>query len=153
MELYQQLLLFIFAFLIVVFLFFLYTQYNINRKELTVVNSKNKQVKISAEIVDDPIKMARGLMFRSSLGENEGMLFVFNSSAKHGFWMVNTTIALDAIYFDENKTVVDIIAMQPCASLSCPTYAPKEDAKYVLEVNQGFAKKNSIIEGSKLVYG
>lgn len=122
------------------------------KKETTRIEIANKDgtiISIDVEIASNMAKRMRGLMFRKSLGENEGMLFVFDSLSYHRFWMMNTTIPLDAIHIDSNGTVVDIIPMEPCKSLvSCPTYTPKAQAKYVLEVNQGFAERKGIVIGS-----
>ncbi len=122
------------------------------KKTVKITNSNGKEITVNVEIADTTAKRMRGLMFRSSLGEYDGMLFVFDSPAKHGFWMVNTTIALDAIFFDENKTAVDIISMEPCGlNLSCKTHYPEKNALYVLEVNKGFAERHSIRKGNKMV--
>jgi len=120
---------------------------------IEIINKDRKSVYVEAEIADNAVKRMRGLMFRKSLGENEGMLFVFDKESFNRFWMMNTTIPLDAIHFDANGTVVDVIAMEPCKSLvSCPIYTPKAESKYVLEVNQGFAEKNGIEIGkSRLI--
>lgn len=149
MELYQKILISLFIFLLVIIVLFLYTQFSVNRKQMKITTVSGETVELTVEVVEDPIKRARGLMFRKSLGENEGMLFVFDKSSKHGFWMVNTTIPLDAIHFNDKKEVVDIIQMEPCKSLTCQTYYPKAESKYVLEVNQGFSKKHNITEGSR----
>ncbi len=150
MQLYQQILVFFAVFFLVLLLFFLYTQYSVNRKQITIVNNEGENVTLSVEIADDIAKRSRGLMFRSYLGENEGMLFVFNKEAKHGFWMVNTTIPLDAVYIDKNGNVVDVIEMDPCRKLNimeCKVYLPENEALYVLEVNQGFSVANKIEKG------
>ncbi|MFH1222304.1 MAG: DUF192 domain-containing protein [Candidatus Micrarchaeota archaeon] len=131
---------------------FIYTQYNVAKKQITITNKNGKKVVVTVEMADDMLKKSRGLMFRDALGENDGMLFTFDKPARHGFWMVNTTLALDAIYFDENKTAVDVLQMEPCKILNCPVYWPKADALYVLEVNKGFAMKNNITVGSKFEY-
>lgn len=149
MELYQKILISLFIFLLVIIVLFLYTQFSVNRKQMKITTVSGEIVELTVEVVEDPIKRARGLMFRESLGEDEGMLFVFDKSSKHGFWMVNTTIPLDAIHFNDKKEVVDIIQMEPCKSLTCQTYYPKAESKYVLEVNQGFSKKHNITEGSR----
>ena len=152
MELYQQLYLFLFIFLFAVALFFVYTQFNVNRKHIRIITASGKTVELDVEIADDPAKRMRGLMFRSSIGEYEGMLFMFDKSEKHRFWMVNTTIPLDAIHFDENMTVVDIVEMEPCPLFPCEVYVPKKESRYVLEVNQGFSKKHNITEGSRFSF-
>jgi len=151
MEVYQKILVFIFVFILVVILLFLYTQFSVTRKHMKITTPSGKIVELDVEVVSDPVKRARGLMFRESLGGNEGMLFVFEKSSKHGFWMVNTTIPLDAIHFNEKKEVVDIIQMEPCRTLTCGIYYPKAESRYVLEVNQNFSRKNNITEGSSFV--
>ena len=140
----------VFLILIIIFLLLFTIQLQLKKEtvRIEIVNKYNNSVHVDAEIADNMLKRMRGLMFRTSLGENEGMLFVFGQESYSSFWMMNTTIPLDAIHFDANGTVVDVIRMDPCKSLvSCPTYTPKAKSKYVLEVNQGFAEKNGIEEG------
>jgi len=137
---------------VALFLFFFFQ----TKKEFTrieIVNEEGKQIPIDVEIADTGIKRMKGLMFRSSLGQNEGMLFVFDNEDYRKFWMMNTTIPLDAIHIAANGTVVEVILMDPCTSLiSCKSYPSSQKAKYVLEVNQGFAKENGIEIGkSKLL--
>lgn len=143
----NQILVFVVVFFLILLLFFLYTQYSINRRQITLINSEGEKVYVNAEIADDIAKRSRGLMFRNYLGENDGMLFVFSKEAKHGFWMVNTTIPLDAIHIDSEGNVVDVIEMEPCNKLNpldCHVYFPEKNSLYVLEVNQGFSVANKI---------
>ncbi|MCI0559378.1 MAG: DUF192 domain-containing protein, partial [Nitrososphaera sp.] len=114
-----------------------------------LINSEGNEIAVYAEIANNTVTRAKGLMGRTSLAENEGMLFIFDKPAYYGFWMLNTTIPLDAIHIAENGTVVDVIKMQPCGLnvTKCPTYPPREKSKYVLEVNQGFSEKNKITIG------
>jgi len=121
-------------------------------KKISITNADGSTVSVSVEIANNTATRMKGLMGRKSLGENEGMLFVFDNPGKYSFWMMNTTIPLDAVFIAENGSVVDIIAMQPCGwnVTNCPTYVPKAEAKYVLEVNQGFAKRNDVRIGSKV---
>ena len=116
------------------------------KRRLTIVNSQGKPVAVDAEIARDGATMAKGLMGRGFLGKDEGMLFVFSKSGRHSFWMLNTTISLDAIHFSENGTVVDIITMEPCGwnVTKCRSYYPAAPSRYVLEVNSGFAALNRI---------
>jgi uncharacterized membrane protein (UPF0127 family) len=102
-------------------------------------------------VAGNPITRMKGLMGRDSLGADEGMLFIFDTPGMYAFWMLNTTIPLDAIFIAQNGSVVDIIQMAPCGinPLNCPQYAPKAPALYVLEVNQGFAASHGIVIGSK----
>ena len=113
-------------------------------KQITIQTGQ-KSVIVNAEIADTFFSKMKGLMGRNSLGTNDGMLFVFDKPDYYSFWMMNTTIPLDAIFISENGSVVDIITMPPCKSvISCPSYKPKEKALYVLEVNAGFSEQNGI---------
>ncbi len=88
----------------------------------------------------------QGLMFRENLAENKGMLFIFDESERHSFWMKNTKIPLDMIWIDKNGKVVHIHRnAQPCEG-TCPSITPDEKAKYVLEINAGLAEKYDINE-------
>ncbi len=109
------------------------------------INVGNTEVK--AEIADTPLKQAKGLMFRKSLPQNDGMLFVFDKEDYYGFWMMNTSIPLDIIWINKDMEIVHIEkSVQPCGIL-CPVYKPKEKARYVLEVNAGFVDKNKVEVG------
>ncbi|MBU0533127.1 DUF192 domain-containing protein [Candidatus Micrarchaeota archaeon] len=119
-----------------------------DKKKISITNSEGSEIFLNVEIADNFTTRAKGLMGRSSLGEYEGMLFVFDQPGYYGFWMMNTSIPLDAIFIAENGTVVDIIEMNPG---NYKLYKPKEMAKYVLEVNQYFSTKNSIFIGKSNV--
>jgi uncharacterized membrane protein (UPF0127 family) len=93
--------------------------------------------RINVELARTPAEMQQGLMFRKSLCDDCGMLFVFESEGFHSFWMKNTLIPLDMLFIDANLTVVDVIHAVPCEQDPCQIYAPKGKALYVLEVNGG----------------
>ncbi len=120
-----------------------------DKKKLTLINSEGKKIPVDSEIAGNSSTKMKGLMGRQSLGKNEGMLFQFDKEGRYSFWMFNTTIALDGIFFDSNGTVVDVIQMEPCGlNISkCRFYTPRKPAMYVLEVNKGFSKNNSIVIG------
>jgi len=105
---------------------------------------------VNAKIADNDSDRQRGLMFRESLPEDQGMLFVFQSEDKYGFWMKNMLIPLDIIWISKGKRVVDISQdAKPCDG-PCNDLIPKEKIKYVLEVNSGFANKHKIKIGDKI---
>lgn len=91
------------------------------------------------EVADNDVRRQMGLMWRESLSENGGMLFVFQQEFKHSFWMKNTLIPLDLIWISADMQVVDFQTAEPCpANVSdCPSFAPKEKALFVLEVDAG----------------
>ncbi len=106
-----------------------------------------KEVKVSVEIARTQEEIAAGLMYRSSLDKNSGMLFVFEDESERVFWMKNTKIPLDMIFISENGTIVNIRHAVPCTSSECPLYPSVYPAKYVLEVNGNFAAENGISIG------
>jgi len=105
-------------------------------------------VTVAVEVADNYEALQRGLMFRTNLSENSGMLFVFPDESPRVFWMKNTLIPLDMIHISENGTVVDIIMATPCAHDPCPTYPSTKASKYILEVNAGFATNHGILIGT-----
>ncbi len=107
-------------------------------------------VAVTAEIADSNTERAVGLMNRSSLGENNGMIFVWESESYRSFWMKNTLIPLDIIFIDANGVIVDVTTMQPCTTLFCDSYRSRAPAQYVLEVNAGFAEKHGVKVGDKV---
>jgi len=118
---------------------------NKSETKYTRINVGNTEVKV--DIADTPLKQAKGLMFRKSLPENEGMLFIFDKEDYYGFWMMNTSIPLDIIWINRDMEIVHIERnVQPCGIL-CPVYKPNEKAKYVLEVNTGFTDRYSVDVG------
>ena len=109
--------------------------------------------KINIEIADTPNKRARGLMDRSKMGDNEGMLFIFddNEVRKHTFYMKNTRIPLDIMYFSADSTLINIARnAQPGADAEVSggsVAGAAADSKFVVEVNGGLAEKWGIQEG------
>ena len=105
------------------------------------------------EIAETPAQHERGLMFRNKLGENDGMLFIFDGEQTRFFWMKNTLIDLSIGYFDASGSLIDIQEMKsgkgiPDAALA--SYPSSKPAKYALEMNKGWFSKNKIKLGTKL---
>lgn len=92
------------------------------------------------ELALDDETRARGMMFRDSMPTDAGMLFVFETPQALAFWMRNTRISLDIIYFDrEGKRVSIQPHAPPCRTERCPTFPSMGDAMYVVELNGGRA--------------
>ena len=104
---------------------------------------------VEAEIADSEAGRRQGLMFRRELPEDEGMLFVFERQERHAFWMKDMNFALDIIWIDGDKKIVEIKEDCPPCQIVCPDLVPLKDATYVLEVNAGFSRKNKIQVGDK----
>lgn len=102
---------------------------------------------IAAQVAQTPEQRATGLMFRTSMPTNEGMLFVFDQPAKQCFWMKNTLLPLSAAFISDNGTVLNIEDMQPQSLESHCSAAP---VRYVLEMNHGWFAKRGIKPGAKL---
>ena len=95
---------------------------------------------IDVEVMQTHEQHMRGMQFRKNLDRNSGMLFVFEHSYRASFWMKDTWIPLDIIWINQSKKIVHIVRKaSPCTTTPCPTYTPPEEARYVLEVNAGYA--------------
>jgi uncharacterized membrane protein (UPF0127 family) len=106
------------------------------------------RTQVRAEVASTEDEREHGLMFRTSLPELDGMLFVFEAPGLHAFWMKNTLIPLDMLWLDRDGKVVSLAeSVPPCKTAECPTYPPRAPASYVLEVNAGFAKKHQVRVG------
>ena len=110
---------------------------------LTIVNSSGERVPVQVEIADTPEEWQTGLIGRSALAEEAGMLFVFEQEQILAFWMKDTLIPLSIAYIDEGR-IVDIQDMQP---LDETDHLSAEPAQYALEVNQGFFEGRGVMVG------
>lgn len=120
--------------------------------ELEFVNSKSKKPvkKIDIEIADNEQKRMQGLMYRRSMNEDNGMLFIFPISEPQSFWMKNTIISLDIMFVNEKKEIIKIHKNTiPYSERSYPSF---KNAMYVVEVVAGFSDKYGITEGDKIDY-
>lgn len=117
---------------------------------VVVLNTQNGKTEIAVDIVDTMETRTRGLMFRESMPEDEGMFFVFEEEDEKSFWMKNTLIPLDMIFIGADYRVVSITkGAVPCKADPCGSYPSKGPAKYVLEVNAGVSDKAGLKEGDK----
>jgi len=107
-------------------------------------------IKIDIEIADNPDKIEIGLMYRRSLPDKAGVLFIFKQSQPLSFWMKNTYIPLDIIFADENMQIVMIYKnTKPLSEDSIPSY---RDSMYVIEVNAGFCDNYGIKSGDYIKF-
>jgi uncharacterized membrane protein (UPF0127 family) len=107
-----------------------------------------KGERFSVELAETQEKQALGLMFRDSMPDDHGMLFIFPSEARRSFWMKNCRIPLDIFYFDSDLALVSVSEnTPPCRTQRCPSYPSDGPAKYVLELNAGKAAQLGIKTG------
>lgn len=106
----------------------------------------------AVEIADDDAERARGLMFRDALAEGHGMLFIHDREEPQSYWMKNTRIPLDILYFDDKLALVAQQRDVPPCSLgdACPPYPSGAPARYVLELNAGEAARLRLQDGAVL---
>lgn len=119
--------------------------------ELQIISSKGDTIKkINIEIAEDDFHTQQGLMYRSNLDIDNGMLFIFEDVKERWFYMKNTQIGLDIIYADSQAEIVNIVKdAKPYDKTLLPSDLP---AKYVLEINAGLSDKWGVNIGDKLVW-
>jgi uncharacterized protein len=102
---------------------------------------------IQAQVARTPEQRATGLMFRTTMPTNEGMLFVFEEAATQCFWMKNTLLPLSTAFLGDDGAVVNIAEMKP---QTLDSHCSTKPVRYVLEMNQGWFAKRGIKPGAKL---
>ncbi len=124
--------------------------------DMPTVIIKNNVIKL--EVASTPEQIERGLMYRTSLADGAGMVFLFSPAKPVKFWMYHTLIPLDMCFIHKGCIVKIFENVPPCHSedpRSCPTY-PQEDpgivVSEVVELPGGYAKKHGITEGDKVQF-
>jgi uncharacterized membrane protein (UPF0127 family) len=108
---------------------------------------------LTVEVMVEDEDRAMGLMFRPSLPEDRGMLFIFEGVGFHGIWMKNCRFPIDIVWLDEEQRVVHVAEAVPfCEKDPCPVYSPMRAALYVLEINAGQARREGVEVGVTLEF-
>ena len=116
---------------------------------LQFVDAQGKALRsIRIEIADDEAQRTQGMMFRKSIPNDTGMLFIFPDESPRSFWMKNTYVPLDIIFVATDKTIVNIHENTP--TLTEQRFESTAPAKYVVEVAGGFSKAYGIKAGDKI---
>ena len=102
---------------------------------------------IQAEVAQTPDQRSTGLMFRKTMGPNEGMLFAFEQPQPQCFWMKNTLLPLSIAFLADDGSVVNIEDMKP---QTLDGHCSKEPVRFALEMNVGWFAKRGIQAGSKI---
>ncbi len=118
--------------------------------ELRVYDSESDSLKVTfrIEVADDEYERQRGLMDRRSMGDDEGMLFIFPDSNLRSFYMKSTYIPLDIIYIGSGKAIVSFQKnAKPMDESSLPSNFP---AQYVFEINGGLSDQLNLKVGDSI---
>jgi uncharacterized membrane protein (UPF0127 family) len=106
---------------------------------------------VTLEIASTPHQRSLGLMFRPSLSNDHGMLFLFPSPDRYGIWMKNMLIPLDILWLDDQKRIIHIeMNVPPCPREPCLIYQPDTPALYVIELPAGVATRADLRTGLSL---
>ena len=106
---------------------------------------------IELEVAQTPRQQAIGLMFRTSLPPNRGMLFSFQSPRVVGFWMKNCKISLDMIFLRDGVVQNIEVEAPPCTSEPCPSYSSGGPVDQVIELRGGRAQELGVQVGDRIV--
>lgn len=114
-----------------------------------------KGKRFTVELADDDAERSRGLMFRDELAADHGMLFIHDEEAPQSYWMKNTKIPLDILFFDHSRKLVSAQERVPPCSLGngCPPFRSEVPALYILELNAGMAESLGVKAGDELIFG
>jgi uncharacterized membrane protein (UPF0127 family) len=117
----------------------------------TAITQDGSRVTLELAVTSEEI--GRGMMFRPSLPDDRGMLFLFSEERLPSFWMKNTIVPLDLVFFDNAGHIVDVIKnAQPCAAEPCPQYIPSNPARAVLEIAAGNSDRLGLRVGDVVTF-
>ena len=118
------------------------------RAKVILETAGGRAYQVAVDVARTPEHRTRGLMYRTQLGRDEGMLFIFDEDEDHGFWMRNTFIPLDMIFIDSAFRIVSIAAnAEPKSEVN--RHAGKLN-RYVLEVNSGWSAEHGVAVGDRV---
>ncbi|HTQ77163.1 MAG TPA: DUF192 domain-containing protein [Burkholderiales bacterium] len=115
--------------------------------QLPVVELAAGMHRIHAEVAASFPQRQQGLMHRRELGQNDGMVFVFDENERHCMWMKNTLIPLSVAFIDASGSIINIEEMAPQTE---DTHCAARPARYALEMSKGWFAKRGIKPGAKL---
>lgn len=115
------------------------------RLKTVELQAGSRRLKVELAVTAD--EREKGLMFRKALGEDEGMLFVFDSDQQLAFWMKNTSIPLSIAYIASDGTIREIHGLEP---FSLDAVKAGRSVRYALEVNRGWFDRAGLKEGDRL---
>lgn len=113
--------------------------------KVTVITQSGRQVSFQVEIADTPAKRERGLMYRTDIPADRGMIFLFPAEAQLSFWMKNTPSPLDIIFITRERKILGIV--ERAVPFSLDARSVPGQSQFVLEINGSLAKQHGIAAG------
>ncbi len=120
----------------------------IDTSQTVAIETGDAEVRVQVEVADEMDEMAKGLMGRTALAEDAGMLFVYPEERELSFWMRDTLIPLSIAFMDGEGRIIDIQDMKALDDRP-PHYTSDEPARYALEVNAGFFDERGVEVGDR----
>lgn len=120
---------------------------SVEQRTVQFISNGTLTATVSVEIADTPEERQQGLMGRTDLPENHGMLFVYEDERPRVFWMKQTEIPLDIIFLDAQKRVINVEQADPEPGVppeQLERYTSDRPAQYVIELEQGFSEQHGI---------
>ncbi len=114
----------------------------------TITRADGSTVHVALEVMNTAAGRERGLMYRTSLADDHGMLFVFPDEVEHAFWMKNTLISLDMLFIAGDGRIAGI--HPDAVPLSTASLSVGRPSMYVLEVNGGWAARHDVHAGDRI---
>ena len=118
------------------------------RKAVVHVQAEDGEQRLDVEVAENDPQRMHGLMFTESLLDTQGMIFVFQESSVHWFWMKNTLIPLDMVFIGDDRKVVGV--HENATPLSLARMGVNAASRYVLEVNSGWCRRHGVKAGTQL---
>ncbi|TWI92715.1 hypothetical protein JM93_00259 [Roseibium hamelinense] len=118
------------------------------RTEQLAISTESGELLFTVEVAEKDIERSRGLMFRTEMPSDTGMLFVFERQGQRYFWMKNTPLPLDIIFITNDGEIVHIA--KQTTPFSEDIIPSREPARYVLEINAGLSDELGIKAGDKV---
>lgn len=125
-------------------------QMNLPRTGVTLTTPDQRRITLVAQKATTEAQKAKGLMYRSSLPESEGMLFLYDHEEELGFYMANCYISLDMIFLNRDKVVVGVI--KRAKPMDPTVLSIGKPSQYVLEVNGGFTDRHGVELGTRITW-
>ncbi|MEM9153029.1 MAG: DUF192 domain-containing protein [Cyanobacteria bacterium P01_F01_bin.3] len=112
------------------------------------IKTQTEEYRFELEVARTPEQQALGLMFRSALPDNRGMLFPFGQARRASFWMKDVPVPLDMVFIRNSEVIAIAAEVPPCPTLPCPSYGPDgELVNQVLELRSGRAEEIGLQPG------